>query len=59
VVKHVLCDEGGINNAYVGGECVSPFLKHWNALVSQGLPSYDRAQDRTATALWTGCLRAG
>ncbi len=22
VVKHVLCDEAGVNNAYVGAQCV-------------------------------------
>ncbi len=30
VVKHVLCDEGGINNAYVGRECAPPAPEHRN-----------------------------
>lgn len=24
VVKHVICDEGGVNNAYLGTPCVCP-----------------------------------
>ena len=24
VVKHVICDEGGVNNAYIGNPCVCP-----------------------------------
>ena len=24
IVKHVICDEGGVNNAYLGKPCVCP-----------------------------------
>lgn len=31
VVKHVLCDEAGVNNAYVGAQCVRFFFSTLNA----------------------------